>query len=362
MRGMIATLVLVLAVGAAHAQNAQQPTPANVNQSMGAMGLWDADIMMEQATINISRRYNLNPEQEEYTRQLLRKRTKEFLAVYEDDLRQVLKELFMQQLSGHEPSAEQVRSWGERARPLLEASKKAILDGNMEWRDILNEEQKKIHDIDLRLMDHNFGLLESRFQRWQQGEFRATDWMANPQAGANRSQPTAARPPQPVEARNPDDYWAIYVKKFIKDYQLDEAQRNSALAVLKDVREKATRFREKTEADREAAQAELQRLIQEKAPPGEIREWSRKRRDLDKPISELFEELKSRLAMIPTEAQKERVADDYISRPLTTRPASKEPQASTKPADEKAAPQPEKAAPTESTPAKPKDASPQAKS
>ena len=357
MRGMIATLVLVLTVGAAQAQNTQQPTPANVNQSLGSMGLWDADIMMEQATINISRRYNLNPEQEEYTRQLLRKRTKEFLAVHEDDLREMLKELFMQQLSGKQPTPEQVRSWGERARPLLEASKKAILDGNMEWRDILNDEQKKIHDIDLNLMDRNFGLLESRFERWQQGEFRPDDWMANPQAGASRPQPTATNPPQPVESGNPDDYWAIYVKKFIKDYQLDEAQRNSALAVLKDVREKATRFREKTQADRDAAQAELQRLIREKAPPGDIREWSRKRRDLDKPISELFEELKSRLAMIPTEAQKERVADDWISRPLTTRPASQEPQASTKPAT-----QPEKATPATSAPAKVKDESAQPRS
>jgi hypothetical protein len=356
MRGMIATFVLVLTVGAAQAQNTQQPTPANVNQSLGSMGLWDADIMMEQATINISRRYNLNPEQEEYTRQLLRKRTKEFLAVYEDDLRQILKELFMQQLSGKQPSPEQVRSWGERARSLLEASKKAILDGNMEWRDILNDQQKKVHDIDLNLMDRNFGLLESRFERWQQGEFRPDDWMANPQAGAARPQPTVTNPPQPVESRNPDDYWAIYVKKFIKDYQLDEAQRNSALAVLKDVREKATRFREKTQADRDAARTELQRLIREKAPPSEIREWSRKRRELDKPISELFEELKSRLAMIPTEAQKKRVADDWISRPLTTRPASQEPQATTKPAT-----QLEKAAPATSAPAKAKDESAQPK-
>ena len=176
--------------------------------------------------------------------------------------------------------------------------------------------------------------------------------MGSPAARAPQRQrsTTPATPPPPLEARSAEDYWEIYVKKFIRDYQLDEAQRNSALAVLEDVRDKAARIRQKTEVDRKRTQTELQRLIKEKAPAGDIREWSRKRRELDVPISALFEELKSRLAKIPTEAQRRRVPDDYISKPPATRPSQPEApttQQTEKPAEEKQKTEQPKTAPAE---------------
>ena len=84
-------ILACLFVNVAEAQSKIQPD----NDPTDPTGLWDADVMMEQATINISRRYNLNDEQEAYTRQLLKSRTRAFLAEHEDDLRGMLKELFV---------------------------------------------------------------------------------------------------------------------------------------------------------------------------------------------------------------------------------------------------------------------------
>ena len=50
------------------------------------------DAMMEEAVLQITRRYNLNRSQEEYTRLLLVKRTKQVLDQYEPQVRELLKE------------------------------------------------------------------------------------------------------------------------------------------------------------------------------------------------------------------------------------------------------------------------------
>ena len=121
----ITLLLFGLLAVTARAQNAS-PASSDPNDPTG---LWNSDVMMEQATINISRRYNLDDAQEEFTRQLLRKRTTEFLEIHEDELRKLLKDMFISQLRGETPNPEQARVWGQRAEPLLDEARKAILDG-----------------------------------------------------------------------------------------------------------------------------------------------------------------------------------------------------------------------------------------
>lgn len=332
-------ILACLFVTAAQAQSEIQPG----NDPTDPTGLWDADIMMEQATINISRRYNLNEEQEAYTRQLLKSRTRAFLAEHEDDLRGMLKELFVQQLRGATPDSERAMSWGRRAEPLLTAAKRAILEGNLEWRDVLDEKQRKIHDIDLRLMDKNFQMLEERFTRWTQGDFKASDYLTARPAPVPgnlqrpRLSPTA--PPKPSSVQRSEDFWDIYVKKFIRDYDLDDAQRNSALAILKDMKEKVARVRKHSETERKAAQEALHQLIRDKADSQKLKEASRRMRLAHAPIAELFEELRNRLARLPTEAQRKRVEHDWIGQSAATQPA--DPSTKPDPTEKKPAPTPE---------------------
>ncbi len=343
----ITLLLFALLAVNARAQNASTAA----SEPNDPTGLWDSDVMMEQATINISRRYNLDDAQEEFTRQLLRKRTTEFLADHEDELRNLLKDLFLRQLRGETPTPEQVREWGERAEPLLDEARKAILEGNGEWRDILDEKQRKIHDIDLRLMDRNFQTLEERFGRWSNGEFRAGDWLRagtpKPKTTGNNPRVEIAAPP-PEHIRKSEDFWDLYVKKFIRDYDLDEAQQNSALAVLTDMKEKAARARKQSEAEQQAAQAALHTLIREKAPTDKIKEATKRMRATQNPISKLFDEFRARLARIPTEAQLKRVSHDYISEALNNQSGdSKSADSKSKDAARKT-----KAAPSEAKPDK----------
>ena len=330
---MIWTVLSVMVWGSVGwAQAPEQAAAATRSPAQEPLGFWDADVMMENATLGISRRYNLSSEQEEYTRVLLRERTLRFLEVYEDEMRGLLKELFVQQMSGQPPSPEQAKEWGQRAKPLLDESKRAILEGNMEWRDILTDEQVKTHDLDLKLMDANFRMLENRFVRWEQGQFRPGDWL-----GAGGRQPQAAnqnppRRPQtsevPAVTEQNEDYWELYVKKFIRDYRLDETQRTAALAILKDCRDKAEQYRVTRKDEFDKAKAQLRAAMANKEV-AEIRKAGQRIRDLERHINVLFEELKGRLESLPTDAQRQAHEARSDLRPLVQKkqPVASEPEA-----------------------------------
>ncbi len=300
-------VVLFLAAGA----GAQTPDARDTRTpSQSPLGLWDADMMMESATVGIARRYNLESGQEQYTRELLRTRTLEFLDKHEAEMRGLLKDLLMQQMTGKPPTSDQVKGWGQRAMPLLTEARKAIMEGTMEWREILSDEQKHIHDLDLKLMEANFNLLGDRFARWENGEFRPGDWI-----GMARPQPTHNETPRQNgetsdtswTGESNEDYWDVYVKKFIRDYKLDEAQRTSALAILKDCRDKADQYRATRKEELEKARNQL-RAAMEKKNVAAIRAASGQIQELEKHISTIFEELKSRLEQLPTEAQRKAYA------------------------------------------------------
>jgi len=281
------------------------------------LGLWNVESMMDTAVKNISRRYNLSAEQERYTKALMARGVKEFLTKHEQDLRSLLQEILARQVGDQQVSPELAKRWGERALPMFYDARQAILDNNMEWREILNEDQKKVHDLDLRLMKGNFEFFEKRFQRWQTGEYQPGEL---PLGGDTRTTPRPVEPSPAfiVRQMNPDT-WELYVKKFITDYRLDESQKTAALAILKDCRDRAKQYLESRKEDK----ARIDGLLIEarKSQPidrEKLREGSEGLRELNKPVGQLFNELKERLDKIPTEAQ--RAA--FLGRSPTTRPAS----------------------------------------
>src|SRR5262249_7980215 len=132
-------------------------------------GLWNADIMMEAAVQQLARRYNLNKDQEAYTRKLLTTKVRAFLKEHETELRGLLTEAIDLQRSPAKADAKRMEDWATKAMPVFEAARTAILNGNKEWGDILNPDQKKIHKMDLDQMDGSFKDMDEKFTRWSKG-------------------------------------------------------------------------------------------------------------------------------------------------------------------------------------------------
>jgi len=130
---------------------------------------------------------------------------------------------------------------------------------------------------------------------------------------------------------NPLGSWERYVRDFIRRYELDDSQQASALSVLRDLLAERRAFeqtrREELQAARQIEDADVRR-----------RQVDAKSQEIDREVTRLFAELRSRLDRIPTSAQKQRV--DRLTRAAESQPAAKvtdtQPSAAdTQPADER---------------------------
>ncbi len=364
-----AGLALLVTSGSASAQSrAANPTDP--------FQMWNVDQMIDRATGQVTKRYQLTDEQTAYTRELMSKRVNAFLDSHEQEIREIFAEAIKYQISGNPPPPERVQEWTRRIDPMFDEAKGLILDGNHDFREILSDEQKLVHDIDLQVMEENFRDAEGRLTRWREGDYDPkVDFQ--PGVPAPPAQPQPQRPVQPrprptqpaptvkpapapeapaapaapapaPTVRQPQivgptdsamrsmDIWEMYVRRFISNYGLDKTQATQAWGILSDVRKRASEYITSRKDEYEKLQTQLAAAGSDAKAAAAARE---KIAELNKPVQEgLFGEMKQRLDQIPTDAQRQayekahgkpRPGDDKpgaTSGP-STRPAPKSPKA-----------------------------------
>jgi hypothetical protein len=298
--------------------------------------LWDAQLMINTYVRAMGQAYNLTDKQEEYTRELMNQRVKQFLKDYEKEARTLMGEYFEYRTRAEMPSPQAAREFAQRAQPLLPILRQEIIDGNMQWRRILNEEQLKRHDKDLEGLNQQFDVFDKMMTRWEKGDVRQTD-VGIPQRN------------RPFSVTKVEDAMGTYVKNFIARYGLDDGQSQTANSILREAREEATRYRDSHKEEFAEMDAK-QKTLAASDPKGDeevkrIKEEGRKlterKAELEKPLNEeLFARFKERLETIPTadqratyEARQKAIKDRLAmlrSRTATTLPAATRP-ASTRP-------------------------------
>ncbi len=270
--------------------------PATAQTHPNNPELWNAEQMMQESVLQISRRYNLNKAQEDYTRLLLVKRVTAFLEKYEPEVRELLKESIGLRLGKKAGTAEAYAAWAVRAAPIYAEAQKAILEGNEEWRVILNDEQKKTHDADLGQMRANFQNVDRMLDGWKAGKGPnlAAASGQTIQSGGAAGQPGRVSDPQaPIVQRQAEDNWLAYVNKFISTYKLDDKQKIAARdKIYKDIRDEVTKYRDKKKDEFAKLDAEA------RSPKSKPQEIARHRNELERPIQEKFVLLDSRLRQL----------------------------------------------------------------
>jgi len=305
----IPVLVVFLPLAWPGAGLAQEEKARQTNTFANSPRVWSVEALVELYVKAMTRQYALNEDQEDYTRQLMMRRVKDFLSDHEREVRSLMGE-YWEYLGRREiPAAEVAQDWARRGKPLLDLIRKEILDGNMEWREVLNEEQRARHDRDLELMHKQFDQLEYRLERWSKGDVRQTDFTT-----------LVSRDPY---KRKREDLWETIVKVFIQDYNLDEGQQQTAYSILRDVRAQAATYRQQHEKEFEELDAQFAEIFRshKKTDPAErekaqqkVRELSRRRRALESPINEdLYKQFMARLEQIPT-TQQRRVREESLKK------------------------------------------------
>ncbi len=258
------------------------------------------------AVSNIARRYNLNEEQTRTTSELMKREVGKFIEEHEELVWPVIRELLAKQLQPPENAAE-LKRLGKSARELAALAKDAIFRANAEWRQMLSDEQKAVHDFDLAEMEKTFDKMDQTLGGWEKGEHTHDPMFPPPNMAGSPprpSKPAEGTIPEPKQEFFKVTIFDTFVEEFIKDYNLDAAQKETARSILKEFKAKANDFKS-------AKSAEFAQIESSRAKAVRDRDYKKaaeadaSRKKLLEPVYQLFAEMRDRLKSLLTSTQLE---------------------------------------------------------
>lgn len=276
--------------------------------------------IVDQAVVNIGRRYNLNDRQLEETDRIMKKNVNDFLKKHEDEIWPALRELLANNLKAPDDVAD-LKRLGRSARKLAKLAHKAVKEGNAEWRKILTDEQKKTHDYDLAELEKSFAQMDQNFAEWTEG--RAPDgpiFGNDPRLAQKRriGPPTPTRPDEGLPGLKSKIFeltvFDTFVDAFIKDYGLDAAQIDSARSILKETKTNARNFQDTKKADFARIEEARNKAIAARDRKEQAK-LDAERKKLLEPVYSLFAQMESRLRGLLRTAQVQRHQDKAKTAP-----------------------------------------------
>jgi len=303
-------------LGAVSVSVATEPEPTQAEQPALTVPATSATVekIMERAVQNIALRYNLNEGQKQLTGELMKTEVNKFLLEHEDEVWPVIRDLLASQLGGKPPeNIDEVKRIGKAAKPLADLAEDAIFRANKEWRKILTDDQKKVHDFDMAEMEKTFRQIEENFGAWAEGKPKDAPIFPQPDIRQQPPRPTRPAEKSPREYQSIDVVWGIdtlfdtFVEEFIKDCRLDESQIDTARSILKEFKAKANDIKNAKKHESAKLDADQKKALDEHDRKT-LKEIEAARKALLRPVYELFAQMEERLKGLLTSVQLERYA------------------------------------------------------
>ena len=268
----------------------------NMLRDITSIPPWDFTARFERVTQMISDRYDFTPEQLAQVQQKVMMQMFQFFGRHSSKIFQLSEEMISARAQGRPFSPEEVARWARLAEPMMQDGLDVYERTCREVEPLLNERQREIMTRDRAGELRRARSILARMEDWKQGRWKPEDW-------GLKDDPlhTGGRLPPGMRARyearegvsadpefDPTDEsaWARYVKWFIARHSLDAEQITAAEAILQDVRTQARVFRSAGEAEANFSASDDR---------------------MGRVLTQLFEQLKRRLDLIPTFKQRRAV-------------------------------------------------------
>lgn len=317
LRLLLAALAISLCAPIGWAVPPVETEPTNPTEAL-SKGTRPAAATLEKiisaAVRNISKRYDLDEDQHAITEELMKRGVHRFLREHENEVWPVIGDLLRSRFGLEPPDSEDAKRFGKAVGPLFEAAKKAILEGNEEWRAILTPEQRRLHDYDLKDMERQFGEIGSNFQSWAEGNPKRASIFGRSKKNREGSATSLRLSRVGSEHRifDPNPILETIVEEFIHQYKLDKGQVTAARSILEEFKGKANDYqaskkRELTAVTKARAEALRDRNL------ADIKRVEKDHKKLLVPIYALCDQMERRLEGLLTTAQKQRHGDRQAS-------------------------------------------------
>jgi hypothetical protein len=362
---LLAVLPLSLAAGQ---QNGSPEEPPLRRTPIPTEGFWPTRLMIDRVldriTEEIAEQYELDEEQMEKTRALLKERVPLFLDENRAEIQTLMNQFFEVQLAGEPPAPEEVAGWSKRVLPLVEKLENLATQVADQMRSYLSEEQVLRLEGEMAAFQAGLNLARGKLQVWADGGYDPqTEWVydraerrrrereerrrleqemqaarqevlgeprdpagtgngtsgaagstGDGQTTAARSSPPVAPATQPAAAK---DEWELYVEDFTRRYELNEAQRQEAQRILRARQKDRDEYLRRKAGQLEQVAARMRSAASE----AERQKASADAERLNAPVKRMFQQLKDQLGRLPTRAQREAAARRALESAPTTQPA-----------------------------------------
>ncbi|MFQ5461480.1 MAG: hypothetical protein ACE5E5_02515 [Phycisphaerae bacterium] len=318
-------------------QDEKNPPPTGYDKTSATV-----EAIMTQAVKNIGVRYNLNEHQLKLTDELMKRDVRRFLTEHENEIWPAIRSIISYGMGTKPPAnPQEAKRFAKTARPLVELAKEAIFNANAEWRDILSDEQKKVHYYDMQEMRKTFDHINSSLAAWESGHGKNAPIFPPPPV------PNGSEPPHPSRPRiqvtktgsiisTPDPgILATITEEFIREYHLDDAQVTAARSILVEFKGKAESFRTSNAQAFARIAADMNKA--ERARDTKARKAAATaHKELLRPFYRIIEEMQDRLRGLLTSGQIELYTAKHApkateSAPRKAAPAQRAPKANKKP-------------------------------
>jgi len=287
------------------------------------------DRILDTAVSNIARRYNLNSLQREKTAEIMNREVYRFLREHEDEVWPLVRDFLARGAWGKPPEkVEEMKRIGRAASPMMKKIQEAIVRGNEEWRMYLSDEQKVMHDWDMAEIDKTFRKVDKNLERWAKGDASAGGVFPPPPprtAGPKMPPRPPAEEllePEITSIFEPKRLFDAFVENFIRQYHLDQSQRDAARSILDEYKATAMDFRNGKNSELKAVGAKWL-AAQEAGNRKALLEAERERKELLQPVHGMLGEMESRLMALLTTAQKQKYSDKARDAQRASRTARK---------------------------------------
>jgi len=336
-----------------------------------AEGFWPTpkmlDLFIARMSEQMADRYAFDEYQVMATQEVFRERLPRWLNENRPKIQTLTNEWVEMYMGSDPPDPQDVALWAQRVQPLLGEFREVIGNVATDMREYMTEDQLVTLDAELGVFNVGLNMTQGRIQGWADGGFNPEiDWHRSPGfreveaqrreeleaavsiarteaysragvkppadvlpggAGAAGSkspgaagEAASAQPGSAEPGAKPSavDEWSAYVEGFIRKYDLNEAQRNSAYRILKMSRES----RDKWLARNAPRMEKIEKLFASAKDPDALKKAEEEYRKLQEPIDNMFARMKERLEAIPTRAQRQ-AAQQNPPAPAANTPTAK---------------------------------------
>jgi len=318
---------LAAAIEDVYAQNGWDSEPDAFSLSLirevGAIPPWELQARFDAISARVADRYLLDEEQELMVRELLLREANAMFVRHAGRVLPTMIEAIDTRLGGEPFTAEQVARWSEAMGPILDDARRETNRAALEFMTMLDADQQALALADLGALHNRLERVEEFRELWEQGDWDPSDWgldsdpiqwgvsvtaLEGASPEARGASPTATS--RPAESLDP---WAVYVREYVRRYELDDSQQQRAWIIYERSRERrdfqASRFEHRLERRRRhLATAESEKLRQAVTAIEAAREAT---------LDLVFKAMKRQLDRLPTRAQRR-----AGRLPVTTAPAT----------------------------------------